>query len=75
MKVRRQPIPLRNPRPKLFDYPPPDLAAKINACHASGVGLSQFERKFISDFPSLRKRSPGTWRIFWGICAKCGVEQ
>ncbi|CEF48884.1 unnamed protein product [uncultured bacterium] len=75
MKVRRSKA-LRAPRPKpLFEVQVPDVVVKVRACQASGVELSQFERKYISDFPSLRKRSPQAWRIFWKIAAKCGVSQ
>lgn len=75
MKVRRSKA-LRAARPKpLFEYQVPDVVVKVRACQASGVELSQFERKFISDFASLRRRSPGTWQIFWRICSKCGVSQ
>ena len=61
-------------RPKLFDYQI-DLKAKIDACQASGVELTQFEKKFLGDFLSFRRRSQGTWRIFWKVCRKCGVPQ
>jgi hypothetical protein len=74
MKVKRRSRALMAPRPRLFDYPAPDVVTKVRACQTSGVELSQFERKYLSDFPSLRRRSPQAWRIFWGICRKAGVE-
>ena len=75
MKVKRRSRALVAPRrPQLFDCPVPDVVTKVRACQASGIELSQFEKKYLSDFPSLRRRSPQAWRIFWAICRKAGVE-
>ena len=63
------------PRPKLFDCPAPDVASKIRACQASGVALTAFQKKFLDDFAKWRRPSQGMWRIFWGICGRCGVGQ
>ena len=76
MKVKRRSRALLAARPKpLFEVPVPDVVTKVRACQASGVELSQWEAKYLSDFPSLRRRSPQAWQIFWRICARCGVDQ
>jgi hypothetical protein len=72
--MRVRPKPLRNPQPRLLDIKVPEVAVKIDACLASGVELSLFERRFLSDFQRIRRKSPQLWRSFWRLCARCGIE-
>jgi hypothetical protein len=52
----------------------PDVEGLVRRCHRSGK-LDWRERELLRRFAKLKSPGDSAWRIFWGVCRKCGVEE